>query len=124
MAERFDDNGDGTVSDRMTGLTWCLLDSQTVLGQCIDHRSAMDYVKRLTTGGHTDWRLPTAGELATIYKNRPFFPGSGTEWYWTSEIFARGYHRVVDVVTSTPETVFQRSTKVENDCGAVRAVRR
>ena len=124
VAERFSDNGDGTVRDRMTGLTWCLLDSQTVLGQCIDHRSAMDYVNRLTTGGHTDWRLPTAGELATIYKNRPFFPGSGTEWYWTSETFARGYHRVVDVVTSTPETVFQRSTKVENDCGAVRAVRR
>jgi hypothetical protein len=124
VAGRFTAHADGTVTDRVTGLTWCLLDSQLVLGKCISYRDATAYVQKLNTGGHSDWRLPTAGELAAIYKNSPFFPNTGATWYWTSESFARGYHRVVDVVTSTPETVFSRKSKTEDSCGAVRAVRR
>ena len=124
VASRFVDRKDGTVTDRVTGLTWCLLDSYLDLGQCISHKIAKAYVQGLNAGGHADWRLPTAGELATLYKNSPFFPDTGAAWYWTSESFARGYHRVVDVVTSVPETVFTRTSKTEESCGAVRAVRR
>ncbi|MBC2710406.1 MAG: DUF1566 domain-containing protein, partial [Desulfosarcina sp.] len=100
VASRFVDHGDGTVTDRVTGLTWCLLDSYLDLGKCIPYQTAKDYVHGLNTSGHSDWRLPTAGELAILYKNTPFFPGTGAAWYWTSESFAKGYHRVVDVVTS------------------------
>jgi hypothetical protein len=124
LANRFVDHGDGTVTDQVTGLTWCLLDSHLDLGKCIPFQTARAYVQGLTTGGHSDWRLPTAGELASLYKNSPFFPGTGAAWYWTSETFARGYHRVVDVVTSVPETVFERTSETEDSCGAVRAVRR
>ena len=124
VADRFVGKSDGTVTDRMTGLTWSLLDSHMDLGQCVSYRSAKAYIQDLDLGGHSDWRLPTAGELASIYKHRPFFPGTGAAWYWTSESFARGYHRVVDVVTSVPETVFARVSKSEDRCGAVRAVRR
>ena len=124
LEARFVDHRDGTVTDRFTGLTWSLLDSHLDLGRCISYEQARKYVQGTTTGGHSDWRLPTAGELATLYKNSPFFPGSGAEWYWTSETFARGFHRVVDVVTAVPETVFSRSSKTEESCGAVRAVRR
>lgn len=124
LASRFVDHRDGTVTDKVTGLTWCLLDSRLDLDTCIPYSAAKTYVQALTTGGHSDWRLPTAGELATIYKNSPFFPDSGAAWYWTSETFVRGYHRVVDVVTSQPETVFVRTSKTEESCGAVRAVRR
>jgi hypothetical protein len=123
VAVRFVDNADGTVTDKVTGLTWCLLDSFLDLGRCLTYPSAKAYVQALTAGGHSDWRLPSAGELAGIYKNRPFFPGSGAPWYWTSESFARGFHRVVDVVTPAPETVFTRVSKSEDGCGAVRAVR-
>jgi hypothetical protein len=124
VASRFIDHRDGTFSDRVTGLTWCLLDSHLDLGKCITYKAARTYVAGLRTGSHSDWRLPTAGELATLYKNKPFFPGTGAMWYWTSESFARGYHRVVDVVTSVPETEFTRVSKNEDSCGAVRAVRR
>jgi len=124
VSNRFVAHADGTVTDRVTGLTWCLLDSRLALGKCISYRAAKDYVKGLKTGGHSDWRLPTAGELAALYKSSPFFPATGAPWYWSSESFARGYHRVVDVVTSVPETVFSRSQKSEDSCGAVRAVRR
>jgi hypothetical protein len=123
LASRFVVHRDGTVTDRVTGLTWCVLDSFLDLGTCIDYKTANEYVQGLTTGGHSDWRLPTAGELAAIYKNRPFFPGTGAAWYWTSEMFVRGYHQVVDVVTSVPETVFKRISRNEDSCGAVRAVR-
>ena len=121
---RFVDHRDGTVTDQVTGLVWCLLDSYLDLDQCIPYLTAKEYVQRLNTGGYSDWRLPTAGELATLYKNSPFFPGTGAAWYWTSESFVRGYHRVVDVVSSVPETVFTRDSKTEESCGAVRAVRR
>ncbi|MEE4113187.1 MAG: DUF1566 domain-containing protein [Desulfobacteraceae bacterium] len=124
LASRFVDHRDGTVTDKVTGLTWCLLDSHLDLDTCISYEAAKTYVQGLTTGGHADWRLPTAGELAALYKNSPFFPDSGAAWYWTSETFVRGYHRVVDVVTSQPETVFERISKTEESCGAVRAVRR
>ncbi|BBO68812.1 hypothetical protein DSCA_27420 [Desulfosarcina alkanivorans] len=124
VASRFVDRRNGTFSDRVTGLTWCLLDSHLDLGKCITHREASAYVAELRTGGHSDWRLPTAGELATLYKNKPFFPGTGAAWYWTSESFVRGYHHVVDVVTSVPETEFKRVSENEDSCGAVRAVRR
>jgi hypothetical protein len=124
VASRFVNRKDGTVSDQFTGLTWCLLDSYLDLGRCIPHETAKAYVQSLNTGGYSDWRLPTAGELATLYKNSPFFPDTGAAWYWTSESFARGYHRVVDVVTSEPESVFTRHSKTEDSCGAVRAVRR
>ena len=121
---RYRSNGDGSVTDTVTGLVWSVLDSTQELGGCINYDRARAYVSQLKTGGYTDWRLPTAGELATIYKNKPFFPQTGTAWYWTSESFAKGYHRVVDVVSTVPETVFTRESKSENSCGAVRAVRR
>jgi hypothetical protein len=124
VATRFVDHRDGTVTDKVTGLTWCLLDSHLDLGKCIPYQTAKAYVQGLTTGGHSDWRLPTAGELATLYKNSPFFPDTGAAWYWSSETFVRGYHRVVDVLTSQPETVFARMSKTEESCGAVRAVRK
>jgi hypothetical protein len=124
LATRFVAHRDGTVTDKVTGLTWCLLDSHLDLDTCIPYETAKAYVQGLTTGGHSDWRFPTAGELAAIYKNRPFFPDSGAAWYWTSETFVRGYHRVVDVLTSEPETVFERRSKTEESCGAVRAVRK
>ena len=123
VANRFVDHADGTVTDRVTGLTWCLLDSSQELGKCISYDKAKKYVHHLNTGGHSDWRLPTAGELAALYKSRPFFPDTGAPWYWTSESFASGFHWVVDVVTSVPETVFKRLFKNEDSCGAVRAVR-
>ena len=124
VASRFVARQNGTVVDQVTGLTWCLLDSQAVLGKCVTYQAARAYVQGLTSGGHSDWRLPTAGELATLYKNSPYFPATGAVWYWTSESFARGYHRVVDVVTSMPEAVFTRIQKTEDKCGAVRAVRK
>jgi hypothetical protein len=120
---RFTSNSDGTFTDASTGLTWCLLDSHTVLSGCQDFASASQYVQNLRTGGYRDWRLPSGSELAGIYKNSPYFPGYGAEWYWTSEVFAKGHHKEALVVTTKRENIFSRQHRTLNLCGAVRAVR-
>ncbi len=120
---RFKVNDDGTFTDATTGLTWNLLDTYQELGGCLDYPAAQQYIQSLNTGGFDDWRLPKASELGALYKQKPFFPASGAEWYWSAEAYTRGYHDVVDVVTAKPETVFQRQQRRQNACGAVRAVR-
>ena len=114
---RFVLSGDSAVMDQRTGLMWSLLDSQRELGACMDHRTARRYVKELRYNGHDDWRLPTSAELAGIYKNKPYFPDSGAEWYWTSEIFAKGYSYIVNTVSAKQETVFKKVTHDVEACG-------
>ena len=61
----FHDNGDGTITDRATGLMWAKADSQAGLNweaalAWVQARNAAKYC------GHTDWRLPDAKELQSI----------------------------------------------------------
>ncbi len=98
-ASSFADNGDGTVTDAVTSLMWtkCAMNSpgaphantttcagsndedkfEVVIGGC----EGMSYA------GHTDWRLPSIRELATLvdfsansapYIDTTFFPNTGT----------------------------------------------
>lgn len=124
---RFIENKEGTVKDKHTGLTWCLIDSMADIGYCFDYESAISYVKSLKTGGYSDWRLPTSDEIARIYKTRPFFPQKeSAQWYWTSKSYSRysgGWSKIVDTVTSTNELEWKKIQKDSRDCGAVRAVR-
>ena len=59
---RFTDNGDGTVTDAATGLTWQKADS----GSGKNWEDALAYAEDLELGGHEDWRLPNAKELQSI----------------------------------------------------------
>jgi|GEM_PF-1806516 len=59
------DNGDGTVTDRRTGLMWQRDGSPGV----VDWNEAGEYVEKLNQerfAGHDDWRLPTVEELASL----------------------------------------------------------
>jgi hypothetical protein len=56
------DNGDGTVTDLATGLTWMQTDS----GEGLDWEDALGYCENLDLAGHDDWRLPNAKELQSI----------------------------------------------------------
>ncbi len=66
----FTDNGDGTVTDSKTGLTWmrCAM-GQTWSGTTCtgwDGMYTWDQARTLNTtfAGHSDWRLPTIRERA------------------------------------------------------------
>ncbi len=58
----FHDNGDGTVTDRATGLMWQKADSE----KGMNWQQALDYAEKLTLAGHDDWRLPNAKELQSL----------------------------------------------------------
>ncbi len=58
----FEDNGDGTISDRATGLTWQQGDS----GEGLVWEDALAHCEALDTAGHDDWRLPNAKELHSL----------------------------------------------------------
>lgn len=120
---QFIENGDGTISDTETGLMWCMLDYSAEQGKCLDYESAVKYVRGLKTGGYRDWRLPTANELARIYKSEPYFPSSGAKWYWTCETFWQAWNKYAYIVTPKRERFFKRESTKLGQCGCVRAVR-
>ncbi len=71
---KFEDNGDGTVTDEATGLTWMKADS----GKGMDWPSALKYAEGMDFAGHDDWRLPSAKELQSLvdYSRAPDSTGS------------------------------------------------
>jgi len=93
----FVDNGDGTISDRATGLMWMKADS----GKAMNWEQALKYAESLRYAGYHDWRLPNVKELQSIvdYSRAPdarepaahgpaidpIFNLTRIEsWYWTS----------------------------------------
>ncbi len=58
----FVDNGDGTVSDLATGLTWTQADS----GSGMNWEAALNYCETLTYAGADNWRLPNVKELQSL----------------------------------------------------------
>ena len=71
MAEqRFIDNGNGTVSDSWTKLTWMQEDSYLMLKKFLTHRHAKKLLNKLNTesfGGHNDWRFPNKREAHSLF---------------------------------------------------------
>ena len=68
---KFRDNGDGTITDRATGLTWMQKDSGHLkAGPKQDGKmnweQALRWVEGLHYAGHSDWRLPNIKELQSI----------------------------------------------------------
>lgn len=57
----YTDNGDGTITDNVTGLMW----TQTPInGVTLDESYSL--ADSDTTGGHTDWRLPSIKEIYSL----------------------------------------------------------
>jgi len=71
---QFVDNGDGTVDDRATGLTWTQADS----GEPLSWEEALAWAEALELGGRDDWRLPNAKELQSLvdYSRSPATHGT------------------------------------------------
>lgn len=81
-------NGDGTVTDTVTGLQWQRTDG----GEMTIERAEL-YCDTLTLAGYTDWRLPGAHESFSILnfqKANPALDGAvftptGAEYWWTRD---------------------------------------
>ncbi|MFC1853259.1 DUF1566 domain-containing protein [candidate division CSSED10-310 bacterium] len=98
--EHFIDNGDGTVTDTKTGLMWTKKDSWNVTGGCVTYSESISYVRQLSTGGFSNWRIPTINELRTLYDQKysvissykgkkvhypPVFESMGASRHWSSD---------------------------------------
>ncbi|MFC3031060.1 DUF1566 domain-containing protein [Pseudoalteromonas fenneropenaei] len=71
---RYRDNGNGTITDTKTNLTWmrCSLGQQWTGSTCAGVAMEMNWNDALRTAisysyaGHSDWRVPTVDELDTL----------------------------------------------------------
>jgi hypothetical protein len=91
--ESYTDNKDGTITDGVTGLMW----QQTVSATTYTWAAALAYCPTLTLGGHSDWRLPTVVEVASILDdgqetapliNATVFPSTPSGIFWSSSLLA------------------------------------
>jgi Protein of unknown function (DUF1566)/Secretion system C-terminal sorting domain len=57
----YTDNGDGTITDNVTGLMW-----EQDMGVKISFDASFIKAANSTLGGHTDWRVPTMKELYSL----------------------------------------------------------
>ena len=62
--ESYTDNGDGTVTDNVTGLMW--QQAEPAIGNIETWDNAVAHCQSLTLAGHSDWRLPSRIELVSI----------------------------------------------------------
>ena len=96
------DNGDGTITDRRTGLMWMKNDTWLELGKRITWHEGLEYSKKINAGkfaGHSNWRFPTASEAKSLFDMEvtntdveggemhldPVFPPGCGFSTWTSE---------------------------------------
>ena len=88
ITTRFLDNGDGTVLDRLTDLTW----EKSINATAVTWEDAILYCEGLTLGGNSDWRLPNIKEIRSLSDenkvqpsvNNTAFTGVTITKYWSS----------------------------------------
>jgi hypothetical protein len=135
----FVNNGDGTITDRTTGLMWEKGGSSSAMR----YWSAKRYVSRLNkekSGGYNDWRIPTTEELASLLEcdrnNRALYIAPlfdvRQKAYWTSDTVPTAHaglirNNVIDFSNGTIDSTNSVST-VPNFTGEegqcfIRAVR-
>jgi hypothetical protein len=87
-AASYVDNQNGTVTDSITGLMW----QQTAVSGTRDWATAVAFCPTLNLGGQTDWRLPSAIELASLLDlgrtppliNPTSFPSTASTSFWSA----------------------------------------
>jgi len=98
----YTDNGNGTITDNVTGIMWQKEDDNTNYNwyqasgtyHATYNPSSQDVCGSLVLGGYSDWRLPAKKELVSIVDysipfpgptiNTTYFPNTNSGSYWSS----------------------------------------
>ncbi|MCK4340581.1 MAG: DUF1566 domain-containing protein [Phycisphaerae bacterium] len=132
-AARFVDNGDGTITDQLTGLMWlrdasCLIHNYEEWERdgwaegWVPWQAALTFIAQINDGtlsacaaGYGDWRLPNVNELESLVN-----AGQAEQYVWLLSV---GFLRVEenDYWTSTtdPDTITTFAYTVNMDDGSV-----
>jgi hypothetical protein len=100
----YTNNGDGTITDNVTGLMWQMTPDAvnynwyeaTGTYDATDNSTTTDVCGDLTLGGYTDWRLPEKRELLSIVDygtenpaiDTSYFPDTSTYDYWANTAYS------------------------------------
>lgn len=84
----FINNGNGTITDTVTGLMW-----QQIDGGEMTFDKAVIYASDLVLGGYSDWRMPSILELNSLLnhdKNNPalntvYFTATAAQYWWSGQ---------------------------------------
>jgi hypothetical protein len=77
--DRFIDNGDGTVTDRKSGLMWAQTDNQfDILWKQAQNWSKKDFPNSISRK-YENWRLPTLNELESLFIEGVNYDGYETD---------------------------------------------
>lgn len=94
----FTDNGDGTITDNNTGLTW----QKSPENRGLSWDEAVAYCEDLTLAGSSDWRIPSSKELFSLSNFSSGWPYIDMEYfdlaegitkdeqYWSSDFYKVG----------------------------------
>ncbi len=102
----YTDNGNGTVTDNVTGLMWQMQDDSNTYNwyqasgtyDATNNPTSQNVCGMLRLAGYSDWRLPAVMELASIADygipypeptiNTTYFPNTRLADYWSSATWA------------------------------------
>jgi len=88
IANRIQDNADGTATDLLTGLTWL----KQLYRDSITWEQALGYADTFSAAGYSDWRLPNIKELQSLSDQNLILPCisskvlsfTGNRKFWSS----------------------------------------
>ena len=123
-------NGDGTVTDLITGLVWEARDESAV--SAVSWEAAITFCEGLDYSGKTDWRLPNIKELSTLIDltkstgvkfNQTLFPTMKNAVYWSSTTAPSGstWAHEIDLNTGGSFTTYDKTNTTWDYVKCVRA---
>ncbi len=139
-APRFKDNGDATVTDKLTGLMWTKDANAPGPPACttataMTWQDALDYVDCLNTNsylGYNDWRLPNRKELHSLTDFSRFYPALPADYsayftnvqrstYWSATTVSGSYSAYAWAVSIRRGNVSRNTKTSGNRVWPVRA---
>lgn len=91
--ERFIDNGNETITDSKTGLTWLKKDTRQMLGKWRNLEQAKTYTDELNSskfGGFDDWRVCRLEDIKTIFDKNCSLKAHGGDNIYLPSVFEPG----------------------------------
>lgn len=91
--DRFLDNGNETITDTQTDLTWFKKDSRQIKSKWINQVKAGEFAAEMNTqkfGGYEDWRVPKLEDVKTIFDKNFILRAVGNDEIHIPQIFEAG----------------------------------